>query len=316
MTTQKLDQARISRNYSLAKVLSILAVVSGHFFDGSRLWLFATIGLSIFAFSSAYFTAQRYRPPIALGPYWRTKLLRLLPALLVINLFILALLLIRGDGKIWHWHTPIAMLGMSPLLEWNGIRLQTSFGDALWFFTVLILFYAVYPLLAWSLTGSRYANHLALVLLASIAIVAQTLYSPGYMLWLVVASFGFGIWAQAADWRPTPRFSSLALLISCVALASATFASLAPLLKHALLVAFCVSIQAGLLSLSLPQWLNVFKPLEPCVLEIYFIHGYVLSMMHLPMTLPGFLLGLGAIVLSALLLERLRSRVLWPRTQR
>ena len=48
----------VSQYFSVAKVIAIFAVVSGHWFTQLSLWPLATIALFVFAFSSSFFTAR------------------------------------------------------------------------------------------------------------------------------------------------------------------------------------------------------------------------------------------------------------------
>ena len=66
-----------SRNYSVAKVLSILTVTAGHWFTGTILWIPVTFGLFVFAFSSGYFTSASYGERIERRKFWRNKFQRL-----------------------------------------------------------------------------------------------------------------------------------------------------------------------------------------------------------------------------------------------
>jgi len=56
----EIDQ-NISRNFHILKVSSIFMVFFGHFFTQIEIaWVPVAVGLVIFSFSSAYFTAIKY----------------------------------------------------------------------------------------------------------------------------------------------------------------------------------------------------------------------------------------------------------------
>ena len=69
--------ARVSLNFSVAKVVAIFTVLLGHWFSPSILWIPVTIGLFIFAYSSGYFTARIYGARLDIRRFWVNKLERL-----------------------------------------------------------------------------------------------------------------------------------------------------------------------------------------------------------------------------------------------
>ena len=141
---------RASYNFEVAKVALILVVAIAHFGTGLNLWMPATVGLFVFGFASGYFTQDRYGERFNLYRFWIKKLQRLGPHLLVINAFLLCIFLVQRRDGIWSWQTPIAVLGLTGWLNWLQIPNASPFGAGLWFFTLLLLFYLVYPLIAGS----------------------------------------------------------------------------------------------------------------------------------------------------------------------
>ena len=76
----RMSQASVvaSRNFRFAKALAIVFVFSGHFGTGiPGFWMLVSIGLFVFAFSSAYFTSAKYHEVLDLRAFWKCKLLRL-----------------------------------------------------------------------------------------------------------------------------------------------------------------------------------------------------------------------------------------------
>ena len=155
-----INQQQISENFTLAKFLAIILVSTGHYFEGSLLWVPVTVGLFIFAFASGYFTAIKHTQRLPLKRFWIAKFKRLGPPIIVINLFLLALFLLQGREGIWHPHTLLGITGLSGFLNWLDIKSQSPFGAGLWFLTVLLLFYLVYPLLAKALTPHLREYHI------------------------------------------------------------------------------------------------------------------------------------------------------------
>jgi hypothetical protein len=271
------------------------------------LWQAAiAIALAVFAFSSAYFSALRYPAPVSVGAFWRAKIVRLGPPLLVINAFLTLLFVLQGRPGLLDWQTPFAMLGLSVPLDWYGLPHTTPFGSGLWFFTVLVGFYLVYPLLAGRFAGRN--AHFALAVLV-VATSWQQMHSTlGYMLWLVVLAFGIGLWAQAVHWRPGRALSVAAVCLLTPALLGASLLKLGSSLNYALLVCLCFAVLACLMNTPMPgRKLAVFAWLEPCVLEIYLVHQYTqIRIPGLPLAV-NYVLTMATLIAVALALSHLRK---------
>ncbi len=136
-----------SYNFMLGKVVAIYAVAAAHFLPLPGDWIAASVGLFVFGFSSGFFTSAKYQDDFQLGRFWWKKLTRLGPDLLVINLFLLVLFLAQGKSGIWTWQTLTSLLGVKGFLTWFGLKNPSPFGAGIWFLTLLLIFYAVYPLL-------------------------------------------------------------------------------------------------------------------------------------------------------------------------
>src|SRR5471032_2893628 len=138
--------ARVSLNFSVAKVVAIFTVLLGHWFSPSILWIPVTIGLFIFAYSSGYFTARIYGARLDIRRFWVNKLERLGIRYWVTLGFLDVVVMIRG-GRLFHWHTLVHLFGLSGVLNWLDIHNRSGLGAGLWFFTLLLVFYLVYPCL-------------------------------------------------------------------------------------------------------------------------------------------------------------------------
>ena len=117
-----LSQQQISENFSVAKLVLILLVATGHYFDGSILWVPVSIALFVFAFSSGYFTAYRYRGTFKISSFFLGKARRLLPSLIAINGFLLLLFIWEGRENIAHTHTFFSAFGLVGFLDWFGVK--------------------------------------------------------------------------------------------------------------------------------------------------------------------------------------------------
>lgn len=74
-----IDAKKISINFQILKVFSILMVVAGHYFkEVGGLWVPVTVGSFIFAYSSAYFTTIKYGTQFDVKVYLKKKTSRIL----------------------------------------------------------------------------------------------------------------------------------------------------------------------------------------------------------------------------------------------
>lgn len=270
---QAISSQQISENFTLAKFLAIILVSTGHYFDGSLLWVPVTVGLFVFAFASGYFTSIKHSRSLPLKAFWIAKLKRLGPPLIMINLFLGALFLVQGREGIWHPHTLLGITGLTGFLNWLGIQSQSPFGAGLWFLTVLLLFYVIYPLLAHAIQTRR----AAIIFLLSSAVVCalgQTYAAPPYMLWPTIFGFCLGVVGGHTDWHPSLKLSILVgalTLFAMLVLNSVGFRQFNMLA----IVVFSIATVAFLLSVPLTMAVSRMSVLTACVLEIYLIHGYL-----------------------------------------
>lgn len=299
---------QISENFSVAKLLAILLVVTGHYFDGSPLWVPVSIGLFIFSFSSGFFSAERYHGIFDISSFWSSKFKRLLPALFIVNIGLLALFLWQGKIGIWHHHTIISWFGFSGLLDWLGIRNTSPFGNGLWFFTLLLLFYASYPVLN-SICSSRQRSFIFISCFALICSLGQ-IYAPlPYMLWLTVFGFGFGVFASRVIWRPSRVVAWSGFFLVFLGFLIANIFGYKDL--NIIFIAF-MSIATVAILLCTPLRERYIGPLAlwiPCVLEIYLLHTYIFVRSPGFGDAIGYLLSIVFILLSAYAAFRVRKSV-------
>lgn len=308
MTSQTtISRSQISDNFTLAKFLSIVLVSTGHYFHGSLLWVPVTVGLFIFAFASGYFTSLKHSPEMPLGKFWLAKLKRLGPPLIVINLFLGTLFLFQGREGIWHLHALLGMTGLTGFLNWLGIPNQSPFGAGLWFMTVLLLFYLLYPLLAKLLINQRAA--IAFLLLSAAICAWGHLYaSPAYMLWPTVFGFCLGAIAGRLDWQPQ---KTRTVAIGAIALLAMLATNSMNIKQFNVLFIIILSITsvAFLLSVPISFPANRGSILSASILEIYLIHGYLFIR---PAGWPswlGYLASMLIILLAAVMLNLLAQRL-------
>jgi peptidoglycan/LPS O-acetylase OafA/YrhL len=262
--------------YSLFKVLSILMVVSGHWFAQSPLplWIPTVVGLFIFAFSSGMFTARIYGVDLDVRAFWRKKLQRLLvPYWLA--LFCLALLLLARGEPVLHWHSLVHVFGLSGFLNIFGHN-DSALGAGLWFFTLLLAFYLSYPYLARVFAATGHNLWLPLAMTALMAFLDARIHL-GFSLWLTALGFIVGVFAGGCElWVPCGLSLSLAVAGTALMLAlNAVFNFKGA--NSALLALVCISTNLWLMRVRIPQWrpLRWLARLENCLLEIFLVHIYL-----------------------------------------
>lgn len=273
-----LDQGSIrtsaySFNYSLFKVLSILMVVTSHWFSNLPLWLPTTVGLFIFAFSSALFTMRSNGAQFDVAAFWRKKLQRLLVRYWFLLAFVSVLLLLEGR-TLFHWHSLVHVFGLSVFLDLFSHN-KSGLGRGLWFFTVLLLFYVVFPYVAKLCAASGKDFFLPLAVTALFMYLNLHIL-PGFALWLTMLGFFLGVYVGMYGTEVSARLSLTLALGSMFAILLLNFAFGYKDATQWLLLLACISINLWILKAYLPQWpfLRALATLEACLLEIFIIHSY------------------------------------------
>lgn len=308
----RISEQDISWNYTALKAASILMVVTGHYF-GSWLWVPTSVALFIFAFASGFFTARRYRQRFDFGAFWTAKIGRLMIPLLIIHLFLSALLWFRNPQSLWQAESLLAFVGLSGLLDWLGDGKNASgLGAGMWFLTVLLLFYAAYPLLQ-KLFAHRGFALCSLHLLCLAAMWTQQHVHVGYMLWFTIYGFVAGIIAGthlealAGSWQRTLLHTGIALT-SCVLLKLAGISTSLVLITAMSMLVMMASL---FVALPRPRWaIGSTSLIAAAMLEIYLTHPYLPIHPGGQSNLGGYLLSLLLALAVALLLSRISQFLL------
>lgn len=297
--------ADISYNFSVAKVLSILTVVAGHYLGG-LLWIPTTVALFIFAFSSGYFSSNKYTGDFSIGKFWKAKVARLLPGLALINLFLFVLFLFQGRSGVFTWDSLWGISGFSAALAWFGIPYHSPFGFGQWFLTVLYIYYLAYPAI------ERINRNPAAATILVLSALAVTTYlnfrvTVGYELWITVFAFMLDTYAGRMPARLTFSLSALILAASIASMLILNRLFNVNALNYYFILISSVMACNILLVRRLPDALGpIFMPLSGCVLEIYLIHFYLF--VRLPGSqAAGFALSLALILVAAMALGRVNS---------
>ena len=292
----------VSRNFSFAKVAAILTVTTGHWYTGTILWIPVTFGLLVFAFSSGYFTAALYGPDIDRGKFWRKKIERLALRFWLAMGFIGLIAVLSGKSVV-HWHTLIHLLGLSGVLNWVGIPNASALGLGLWFFTLLLIFYLIYPFLA-DATRSKFNAFLISVLGFALAVCLEENVKVGHELWLTAYAFVVGVAFGAHPLRLKSSFMLAATLLLWGSLLALNMFGI-KLLNTLLIGAGGIALAVWLTLTKLPQWnfIDRIASLERYVLEIFLIHMYLFLRPTGNETL-NFFLSLGLIIVVAVILGK------------
>lgn len=293
----------VSRNFETIKVLSILIVLWGHFFEEIDLaWIPVTVGLIVFSFSSGYFTSLKYRKPYDLKVYFKNKINRLFSRLLVINLFLLFLFLVQQREGIFNWHTVVNMLGFNGFLNWFYIENQSPFGAGMWFFTLLLLFYLVYPVLERISTDYTWVFSFVFILLA---LFLNTKIKYGHALWLTSCGFVTGVSMGKKELCPSLAVSIVALILSMFAMVTCNLYFGIKRLNPLLLLAIALLSNCSVLRWKyLLRWFDVIvMSVSGCLLEIYLVHPYI-NLRLTDIRWVDFLLSTIVVILTGNIIKR------------
>ncbi len=283
-----------------------MAVVASHWFKEIDLWIFATIALFLFGFSSAFFTGRIYGSEVDVRRFWKNKLRRLGVRYWMI-LSVLAIFLIVQGRDVWHWHSLVHLAGLSGVLNLFSPS-ASALGRGLWFFTLLLLFYAAYPLLAPRLAASGRAVIIMVGCTVGL-LVLDKLVGVGFSLWSTTLGFLFGIFIGVNQFRLNAMMLNLAIItipfVLIVANVILHIDDFNMIMLHAFSLAF--SLRLTLPGLML-RGLGFVVVIEACLLEIYLIHSYLFTR-PTGNGVIDFLISLIIIVGAAFLLNRLGNRL-------
>jgi len=298
-----------SYNFGIAKVLAILLVVSAHFFQESLplLWIPVTIGLFVFAYSSAYFTTHKYGGVFHWVTFWRSKAGRLSIPFLLSQAFLLLLFVGLGKEGIWTWHTMIHWLGQSGWLNWFGIANTSPFGAGLWFFTLLLIFYLLYPLIL-KLNEIPLMAHILVLFVLVITLILDKTTPVGHALWLTAFAFWFGVYAACYPVRGSAQSWLFVGIVSSLAMLAANMIGQKSL-NPVLLVVIAIAAVQWIEKADIPRTVVFSKLLlvGPVVLEIYLIHTYLFVESPLP-PFAGYLVSMALILTAASILHQLAGK--------
>jgi len=191
------------------------------------------------------------------------------------DLFLLVLFLFQDRPDIFTWHSVLGVTGLSGWLTWLGIGHHSPYGHGLWFFTLLINFYLLYPWIE-RVVRPRIAGGVVIVGCVVGCLLLHRILPMGHVLWLTAASFLFGVYAHRMDFHLPKRFAWSFVVLAFVAMAAFRYGVGIFYLNYLALFVACVATVIFLLSVPLPaDRLRPLAALSPYLLEIYLLHTYL-----------------------------------------
>jgi hypothetical protein len=302
------NRETISNNFKTLKVISIMIIFLGHFFQDTFLWVPATFGLLIFAHSSAYFTTLKYNGSFNIQKYWFQKIYRLGINLLVINLFLGWLFIIQEKKGLWTWQTIVNIFGMSGFLNWFKISNPSPFGAGVWFLTLLLMFYFIYPFL------NKFLEKKELIILFFLTgvFILEWLNKKvviGHALWYTIFAFMYGFVAAKIDFRLSKKVAVLTVLMLLSLLIFLNYFLQIKKFNFLLFISIFCFFVLYVEHLPLPKSVNlVGNFLSKYIFEIYLIHAYLILKLTQIQSID-FLLSLLLVIFTSIFLARISRSI-------
>ncbi len=221
----------------------------------------------------------------------------------------MALFLVQRKPGIWTWETLPSLVGLKGFLTWFHIPSRSSFGAGLWFFTLLWMFYVVYPLLSRAVSRPIPA---AVFIVAALAVFSILHYrvEMGHELWMTALAFAFGVYSGRYRLRVRAAIPAAVAVAALGAMFLLNWrwgvktANYALLLLAGIAVAYFLTV--GRLGGSL---LGKVLVLSGCVMELYFVHTYVFVHPVGWHWVPGYALSMAATIAIAFVLAKVGDRL-------
>jgi hypothetical protein len=302
----------ISYNFKVAKVLSILVVTLYHYVDIEELelvlWIPTAFALFIFAFSSGFFTSLKYQYPFSIKKFWSAKVVRLLYPIFVIDIFLFILFLLQQRTGIFTWQTLLSIIGLNGFFGWFiNVPNPSPFGAGLWFFTLLFLFYLLYPLL--SILNKKPPIAIVFLLIALLfTSLFQWMNPSSPLFWMTQFAFILGAYAGIHKQDLSPPLCVALFIASCLLMLFLNTIIGISSLNYTLVLIASISIVGFLLNARLPTFiLSKTLLLSGCVLQIYFIHSYLYLRSLTRQPVIDYAISMAIIIVVALLLNKITA---------
>jgi hypothetical protein len=240
--------------------------------------------------------------------FWLRKVQRLGIKLAVIDLFLLLLFLIGHRSGIWTWQTIVNVFGLNGFLNWFQIRNPSPFGRGMWFFTLLLIFYLLYPILEY-LTRNKPISFFLTALFVLIAFYLHNHVEIGHALWLTACGFVLGI-VFARNMIKIPLYLSIVALICCLFIMSYLNYFLGiKTYNYFLILSLGILSASVLINIRLPfAFFTASSFFSGCIFEIYLIHPYI-RYQGTKYMFVDVMISLLVVIIAAKLLQLISSEI-------
>ena len=273
---KNLDAVRVSKNISTAKGFSALIVMAGHIGTGiPNYWVVVAVAMLIFTISSGYFTWLKYCDDFQWKQFWYRKILRLIPRLIIIELFLLCIFIVKDSQGLWTWDTAMYIIpGLPGFLSWFHVPNQSPYGLGMWYLSLLLIFYALYPVISRIYYKIGALVTTVIIILCLFVLHLKIVY--GHALWLTAAGFFIGIFLASCKFR----------LSTITAVILTAFTAMVMVVSHEVFkfdsinFFFILTIASGgilfFFEVELPKIITFAGGwLSGLLLEIYLLHPYL-----------------------------------------
>jgi len=272
---------RTSKVFDILKVFSMFFVFLAHFvgavYPEIPIWLLASFALFIFGFSSAYFTSEKYFGNFSLKQYFGNKIKRLYVGLAVIFVFLGLLFFVEGRQNIFSFQSLMQYLGFGGILNWFSIENTSPFGAGMWFITLLLIFYLLFPILNRFIAG-KIQTWTFMVLGIICLYVWSMFFYPGTSLFLTASAFILGFGFSRLKLKLSSGHALYLALLSVAFFGVYAFFVLIKFKQFNFFFQFFMYLCAMLFLLRVPLIIKLFNPisfLSMCLLEFYLIAPYL-----------------------------------------
>jgi len=264
----------ISEKYQVIKFLSITLVTIDHFLSGRVpfIWFPVTLALLFFSYSSGFFTFLKYgKSKFSYAKFWKNKFFRLGISFLVTQIFLFLVFFFQGRSGIFSLGTLLHFLGLSAVFNIFHIQDTSPFGNGLWFLSILLIFYLVFPIIK-KLCKDKATIIVACVLYILVTFSLDCVVKLSVALW--VTSCGFIIGCMCASFGGGKRYLKLSIV---VLMTSVLLRFLYGNGYNYLVILSAFSVCLVILNnIELPLFIsNKTKPILNCVFEVYVVHTYL-----------------------------------------
>jgi hypothetical protein len=277
------EKEYLSKAFDILKIAAIFIVFFVHFVQSvnkeTLLYVLGNFGLFTFGFSSAYFISLKYKGTFDLKKYFLNKITRLWPKITIVFLFLGIYFYFTGEPNIISFHSLIQYLGLGGFLNWFFITDESPFGVGMWFITLLLLFYAAYPLINMLKTKKAIILFTATFILLMFSLSISIQY--GHSLFLTACAFIIGFFFERMKIKlekgSVIRTGVFFLVLSIIYLAFNLILGIKSLNFFFQLALF---VPALLLALRIPIIFKILRPLSYvscCLLEFYLVHSYFIK---------------------------------------